>query len=82
MTRSQLGDSGTSSRARFDSMNSGLDSSVQGGFAASSDSFRESQGAFVPKAGASNAASLSHSAEGKSTHNPTYDFCLKWPFTS
>ena len=66
MTRSQLGDSGTSSRARFDSMNSGLDS-VHGGFAASSDSFRESQGVFVPKAGASNAASLSHSAEGKST---------------
>lgn len=68
MTRSQLGDSGTSSRARFDSMNSGLDSSVQGGFAASSDSFRESQGVFVPKAGASNAASLSHSAEGNYTH--------------
>lgn len=70
MTRSQLGDSGTSSRARFDSMNSGLDSSVQGGFAASSDSFRESQGAFVPKAGASNAASLSHSAEGIFNHFP------------
>ena len=65
MTRSQLGDSGTSSRARFDSMNYGTDSSLQGGFAASSDSFRESQGVFVPKAGASNAASLSQSAEGK-----------------
>ena len=65
---SQLGDSGASSRARLDSMNSGFDSSIQGGFAASSDSFRESQGVFVPKAGASNAASLSHSAEGTITN--------------
>ena len=40
-------------------MNSALDS-IQDGFAASSDSFRESQGVFVPKAGA-----LSQSAEGK-----------------